>query len=153
MQMNLATVRQLMIEQNPWAKAAGIEVLEVGPASVRLRMAPSKIIENPFGAYHAGALYTFGETAAACLTIVAFDMSAGRTVLMKAGQIDYGKVVRETLRIDATATPAQVQEVNTIVSEQGKHNFPLTVVMKTEAEDEMCRATYTVHMRKTQPPK
>ena len=149
-EFNLETVRHFMVDSNPWARLAGIVVDEVAHAHIRLHMPPSKNIENPFGAYHAGALYTFGETSAAGLALVSFDLSGGgRQVLMKAGEITYDRIVRENLVVDARLDDETIARVDQGVSQNGKHNEPVTIEMKHEAGDIMCVATYTVHVRKS----
>ncbi len=147
MAISTEQVQSIMIDANPYAAAAGIIVELAEPGHVRLSMAHEPCVQNPFGAIHAGALYTFGETSAASLVISSVELE-GRMVLMKAGQIDYGKIVKEQIFIDATMTADEIQAVNDAVSENGKHNFPVRVVMAIGDGTEMCSATYTAHVRK-----
>ena len=146
MQINVDAVQSIMIEANPFARLTGAEVIVAEPGHVTLRLEPRENVHNPFGAIHAGALFTFGETAAASLVISSVELE-GRTVLMKAGEISYRKIVQEPITIDETMDPERIQAINDAVGADGKHDFPVEVSMVNEAGDLLCHATYTCHVR------
>ena len=78
----------------PLVKALDCHIEEGRPGYVKLSMSRSPVIVNHFGAFHAGALYTFAETVGGAIVSASIDLSTN-TLINKRGEIKYRKPVTE----------------------------------------------------------
>ncbi|RMF19617.1 MAG: DUF4442 domain-containing protein [Candidatus Dadabacteria bacterium] len=152
MQLDLTTLRHYLIDTSPWIRDAGIIIEQAGPDGCRLRLPFSERVCNPFGAVHAGALYSFAETAAAAIAVTAFDMSGGRDVLMQQGAIEYHAIARDDLTIDGAVDAETIASVDAAVRDEGRARTTLTLSLRTGDDTNVATATFTVYVRATERP-
>ena len=61
--MDLAAIKALFAEHNPFAALLGIEILDIAPGNARTRLRLDAKHRNPFGTANAGAVFSLAETA------------------------------------------------------------------------------------------
>ncbi|MBI4208617.1 MAG: PaaI family thioesterase [Deltaproteobacteria bacterium] len=146
MEINLETLETFIIENNPYAKKTGVRILEAEPRRVKLSFPYDGTNFNPFGSYHAGALFTFGETAAAALIGMTFDLTKFQ-MLVRNGSIRYLKQVRNEITIDASFPEEEAKKTEEKILTAGKGDVPVTVQMKDQEGDIVCEFTCAFYMR------
>jgi acyl-coenzyme A thioesterase PaaI-like protein len=131
----------------PLVKALNFHVEEGRPGYVKASLSRSPIVVNHFGAFHAGALYTFAETVGGAVITASFDLSK-TTLLNKRGEIKYRKVVTEKAVSEAAFSLEDVARIEAEVEENGKTEFPYTVVVMNEDREVACEVTFDFYLRK-----
>ena len=131
----------------PLVKALRIRVEEACPGYVKLSMSRSPIVINHFGAFHAGALYSFAETVGGAVVKASFDWE-DTTLINKRGEIRYRKMVTGVAVSEASFTREDVERIKAEVEEKGKTEFVYTVVVKNQDEEVACEATFDFYVRK-----
>ena len=97
-------------------------------------MSRSPVIVNHFGAFHAGALYTFAETVGGAIVTASIDLSTN-TLINKRGEIKYRKPVTEIATSEASFASEEIARIMSEVNENGKTEFAYTVIVKNENDD------------------
>jgi acyl-coenzyme A thioesterase PaaI-like protein len=131
----------------PLVKALDVRVEEGRPGYVKLSMSQSPIVINHFGAFHAGALYTFAETVGGAVVKASFDWE-NTTLINKRGEIRYRKMVTRKAVSEASFARKDVERIKAEVEEKGKTEFTYTVIVKNQDEEVACEATFDFYVRK-----
>ena len=131
----------------PLVKALDVRVEEGRPGYVKLSMSQSPIVINHFGAFHAGALYTFAETVGGAVVKASFDWE-NTTLINKRGEIRYRKMVTGKAVSEASFAREDVERIKAEVEEKGKTEFAYTVIVKNQDEEVACEATFDFYVRK-----
>ena len=113
----------------PLVKALDVKLEEARPGYVVASMSRSPIVVNHIDAFHAGALYTFAETAAGAVIAASFDL--GRiTLINKRGEIIYMKLVKEKVICKASIPEPTIVQLTREVMHSGKAVFPFKVTLE-----------------------
>ncbi len=136
-----------LYEWLPLVKAISFRVEEARPGYVKVSMSRTPIVVNHFGAFHAGALYTFAETAGGAAVTASFDLSKA-TLINKRGEINYRKVVTEKAVSEASFAREDVDRIMAELEEKGKTEFSYTVIVKNQDEEVACEVTFDFYVRK-----
>jgi len=136
-----------LYEALPLVKALDCRVESGRPGYVKLYMCRSPIVVNHFGAFHAGALYTFAETVGGAIVTATFDLVTN-TLINKRGQIRYRKTVTQKAVSEATFAAEEVDRLMAEVEEKGKTEFGYTVIVKNQDDEIACEADFDFYLRK-----
>lgn len=136
-----------LYELLPLVKALGVRMEEGRPGHVKLSMSQSPIVINHFGAFHAGALYTFAETVGGAVVKASFDWD-NTTLINKRGEIRYRKMVTRKAVSEASFAQKDVERIKAEVEEKGKTEFAYTVIVKNQDEEVACEATFDFYVRR-----
>ncbi len=117
---------QQLLATIPFLRKVCVEIEEVRPDRVQLRLPYDSSNDNYIGTTHAGALFTFGETCAGVAAGAALDLSRFRMVA-RCARIEYFRPVRHDLRATAELDPACVTQVVGAVEREGRARLPVTV--------------------------
>ena len=131
----------------PLVKALDVRVEEGRPGYVKLSMSQSPIVINHFGAFHAGALYTFAETVGGAIVKASFDWE-NTTLINKRGEIRYRKMVTGNAVSEASFALEDAQRIKAEVEEKGKTEFAYTVIVKNQDDEIACEATFDFYVRR-----
>jgi|GEM_PF-4502126 len=134
-------------EMLPLVKALEIRVEEARPGHIKVSMSQSPIVVNHFGAFHAGALYTFAETVGGAVVKASFDWE-DTTLINKRGVISYRKMVMRKVMSEASFSAEDVARIKAEVEEKGRTEFPYTVIVRNEDDEVACEATFDFYARK-----
>jgi len=146
MTVDLETLKTIVLESNPYAKKTGIQILAAKSGCVKLSLPRDLANYNPFGSTHAGALFTFGETACGSLIAVSLDLTKFQ-ILAKSASIKYFKQVCDEITIEATMNPEKVEKTSKEIVEKGKLDVPVSVQMVDKEGDVTCEFTCVFYMR------
>jgi acyl-coenzyme A thioesterase PaaI-like protein len=131
----------------PLVKALNFHVEEGRPGYVKASMSQSPIVINHFGAFHAGALYTFAETVGGAVIKASLDLR-NATLINKRGEIKYRKVVTEKAVSEACFSREDVERIEAEVEEKGKTEFPYSVIVMNQDDEVACEVVFDFYMRK-----
>ena len=140
-------LEKYLYEFLPLVKALDVRVEEGRPGYVKLSMSQSPIVINHFGAFHAGALYTFAETVGGAVVKASFDWD-NTTLINKRGEIRYRKMVTRKAVSEASFARKDVERIKAEVEEKCKTEFTYTVIVKNQDEEVACEATFDFYVRK-----
>jgi acyl-coenzyme A thioesterase PaaI-like protein len=147
MDQNLAKKMEIYLyEKLPLVEAVGCRVDELTPGHVKMSMLKSRIVTNHFGAFHAGALYTFAETVAGALLTSVFDM-AKNTLIAKHGEISYSKMVTDKASSIADISQEEIERIKIEVTGKGRTEFRYTVIVKNQDDETACEVTFDFLLR------
>ncbi|SHK71593.1 Acyl-coenzyme A thioesterase PaaI, contains HGG motif [Desulfatibacillum alkenivorans DSM 16219] len=141
-------VKQLeasLYEMLPLVKALDIKLEEARPGYVVSSMSRTPIVVNHIDAFHAGALYTFAETAAGAVIAASFDLGK-ITLINKRGEINYQKLVKEKVICKAAIPQGAIEVLTKEVMHSGKAVFPYTVVLELPGGEPACEVTFDFYM-------
>jgi acyl-coenzyme A thioesterase PaaI-like protein len=133
----------------PLVKAIGFKVEDTGPGFAKTSMSRAPLIVNHVGAFHAGALYTFAETAAGAAIAASFDLFR-YTLINKRGEIKYLKLVKEKVTCDASFSKEEIERITLEVEEKGKAVFPFAVYLKNPDGEIASEVVFDFYLRKNQ---
>ncbi len=134
-------------EMLPLVKALNIRVEEGRPGYVKVSMSRSPVVVNHFGAFHAGALYTFAETVGGAAVTATFNLD-GHTLINKRGEIKYRKMVSQKAVSEASFAREDMERIMAEAAEKGKTEFKYTVIVKNENDEVACEVTFDFYVRK-----
>lgn len=134
-------------EMLPMVKAIGFKVDDAGPGFANTSMSRDPFIINHIGAFHAGALYTFAETAAGAAIAASFDLFR-YTLINKRGEIRYRKLAKEKVTCQAGFTPEEIEGIINEVEKNGKTVFPFTVLVKNPDGEIASEVDFDFYLRK-----
>ncbi|MEW5733462.1 MAG: DUF4442 domain-containing protein [Thermodesulfobacteriota bacterium] len=140
-----STLHQLL----PLVKAIGFQVEDAGPGFARTSMSRSPLIVNHIGAFHAGALYSFAETAAGAAIAASFDLFR-YTLINKRGEIRYLKLVKEKVTCDASFSQEEIDCITAEVEKNGKSVFPFVVYLKNPDGETASEVVFDFYLRKNE---
>ncbi|WP_119422392.1 PaaI family thioesterase [Desertibaculum subflavum] len=143
------TIKAHLATAVPFAGLAGVELTELGPGRATARLVQRPDLCNHLGTFHAGALFTLGETASGGAMTGAFaeQILSVRPVAAEA-RITYAKAARGTLTATATATEAP-ELLKARLDAEGKVLFDVTVDIADEQGQLVAGMTVAWHVRKT----
>lgn len=141
------TLENLLYAILPLVEAIGAKVVEARPGYAKMEMARAPLIVNHIGAFHAGALYTFAETAAGAALAMSFDMMQ-YILVNKRGEISYKKLVTEKVECEASLSPDEIGRIKAEVDTCGKSVFPFGVALKNPDGVVACEVVFDFLMRK-----
>lgn len=134
----------------PLVKAMDVKIESACRGAVRVSLARSALIVNHIDAFHAGALYTFAETAAGAAVAATFDLS--RLVLInKRGEIKYRKLVKERVDCEIRFSEEEITAITEQVEKDGKTVFPVEVVLKNPDGETVSEVVFDFYLKKIQP--
>ncbi len=133
-------------EMLPLVKALSFRVEEGRAGYVKTSMSRSEIVVNHFGAFHAGALYSFAETVGGAVILSSFDLTKN-TLINKRGEIKYRKTVTEKAVSEASFAREEVERLEAEAAEKGKVEFPYTVIVKNQDDEVACEVTFDFYLR------
>ena len=136
----------LLYEALPLVKALDCRVEAGRPGYVRLTMSRSPIVVNHFGAFHAGALYTFAETVGGAIVAASFDL-VNNTLINKRGEIRYRKIVTQKAVSEAHFDMEEVERLMAEVNEKGKTEFGYSVIVKNQDDEIACEVDFDFYLR------
>lgn len=146
--MNVEAVQQLLDAGIPLTHFIGLEVQEVEPGYVRMRMPFGPNALNHLGTVYAGATFALAEISGGVAVISAFDASE-YLMVARSLEITYRRPGRSDLFCEARLSPALIAETRVTVAEHGKADLPLTIEV-TDAEGEgVARVQAVYHLRHT----
>lgn len=131
----------------PLVKTIGVRVEEARPGYAKTSMSRSPVVVNHINAFHAGALYTFAETAAAAVIAATFDLSKV-TIINKRGEIKYHKLVTEKVVSENTFSKNEIDRINNEVETNGKTVFQSEVFLKNPDKEIAAQVVFDFYMRK-----
>ncbi|MCP4627460.1 MAG: PaaI family thioesterase [bacterium] len=131
----------------PLVKALDIRVEEGRPGYVKVSMVRSPVVVNHFGAFHAGALYTFAETVGGAVITATFNLEKN-TLINKRGEIKYRKTVTQKAVSEASFALEDMERIMAEVEEKGKTEFEYPVIVKNEDGEVACEVTFDFYVRK-----
>jgi len=144
---NADTLEKLLYGILPLVEAIGARVIEARPGYARMAMPRSPLVVNHIGAFHAGALYTFAETAAGAAIAMSFDLMAV-TVVNRRGEIRYFKLATESVESEAALPQKEIDRVNGEIEKNGKAVLPFSVALKNPDGVTACEADFDFILRK-----
>ena len=130
----------------PFLQKVAVEVVDVVPGRVRLRFPHDPTNDNYVGTVHAGALFSFGETAAGAAAGAAFDLSRLRMVARRA-EIQYRRAVTTELTSTVTIGAEAVATVEQAIERDGRARLPIPVTMENAAGETVCEMTVEYDFR------
>jgi acyl-coenzyme A thioesterase PaaI-like protein len=126
----------------PMVGHLGLEYLEVGPGSGRVRLPDDEAMRNHVGSQHAAGLFAVAETASGAAFVGAFAERLGEiTPLARSAEISYVRIAEGP--IEAAAVLADPDEKTAALDRDGRVEFPVEVEL-TDGDGEVV-ATATVH--------
>ncbi len=131
----------------PLVKALNCRVDDARTRYVKMSMSRSPIVVNHFGAFHAGALFTFAETVGGAIAEVSFDWD-DTNLINKRGEITFRKLVTEKAVSEASFAMEDVERIRAEIDEKGKTVFTYTVIVKNQDDEVACEVTFDFYMRK-----
>jgi uncharacterized protein (TIGR00369 family) len=105
---NFEFLRAQLVEAVPFAKHAGVEIIEIADGFAVAQLIQAEQLSNHLGSVHAGAIFTLGETASGAAMIGAFaQMATMIRPVATSAKISYLKLGRGTIKARARAdTPS-----------------------------------------------
>ena len=132
----------------PLVEAIQLKVDEARKGFVKTHMARSPLIVNHIDAFHAGALYTFAEAAAALAVATCFDLSQF-VLINKRGEIKYKKLVTERVVCEINFAEERIASIIKAVEQEGKTVFPLELFLENPDGAVAAEVVFDFYMRKT----
>ncbi|MEJ5349907.1 MAG: YiiD C-terminal domain-containing protein [Desulfosoma sp.] len=119
--MQIDDIRRLVETAIPFVSRSGLQVLEMRPGYVKLRM-PFDGNQNHVGTMYAGALFTLGEIPGGALCYCTFDPRK-YFPLAKEITIRYRKPVTTDAVIEVSLTQAEIARMQRDLDTNGKADF------------------------------
>lgn len=127
------TIRAQMAAAVPFAKHAGVELVEIAPGKGVARLDESATSVNHIGSQHAGALFTLGETASGAAMAGTFaELLANIRPVASHASIDYKKLARGSITAIAVTADDPALLLATLQSAR-KVVFDIAVTLTNEA--------------------
>ncbi|MBI3071148.1 MAG: YiiD C-terminal domain-containing protein [Deltaproteobacteria bacterium] len=147
MTLDLATVQSMMEGGLPYVKKLGVKLEEGGGNRAFLRLPWDPTNTNHVGTLHAGALFTFAETAGGAGILFSFDLSKVR-LLAKQATIEYKRLVTGDVTSEVVVPPADVARVMAEVDAGGRATYDLRVTLKDDSGEAAALVSITYHFKK-----
>jgi acyl-coenzyme A thioesterase PaaI-like protein len=147
MGLDVNNLRQLIEGAIPYAKKTGVSLVDADEGGVaRLALHPDPTNLNHVGTYHAGAIFTFGETAAGAAVVLAFDISKYR-LLAKGASIEYKRRITDTLTCELSVSKETVEEAKRVAAAEGRAAFPVSMEMVDKEGEIAALMTVDYHIK------
>jgi uncharacterized protein (TIGR00369 family) len=122
--MDANAIQQMLDHHFPFTRFIGLQVKEIEPGKMQLRLPFAPDVQNHIGTVYAGAIFSLAEIAGGVALLLAFD-PAKYLMVARRLEIDYLRPARTDL----------AAETHAVVAELGKADLPLTIeVVDTEGE-------------------
>lgn len=99
----------------------GVTIEEFSPGNVRVRL-PKELNVNHIGMVYAGSLFTLGDYTGGVLIISCFDLKKYYP-LIKEASIAFKRPATTDVTIEATLTPAEIEDLKRKADDAGKADF------------------------------
>ena len=142
-----AELEQAIHHALPLVKAIDVRLEEVQKGKIKASMSRNPLIVNHIDAFHAGALYTFAESAAGAAIAATFNLGE-LTLINKRGEIKYKKLVTEKIESEISFSKEQVGSILNTIEKEGKAVFPLEVLLKNPDGEIASEVTFDFYLRK-----
>lgn len=141
-------IRTALGESVPFAKHAGVALIQVGAGEATAALAQTATSINHVGAQHAGALFTLGETASGGAMAGAFaeHLSTIRPLVTQT-TISYRKLATGTIMAKAKLK-GDPGALRAILVETGQISFDVDVILENQEAAEVAAMTVTWNLRK-----
>jgi uncharacterized protein (TIGR00369 family) len=147
--MDFDSLRTQFAQAVPFARYAGVEIVEIADGLARTQLTQSEQLSNHIGSLHAGAIFTLAETASGAAMLGAFaEVATVIRPLATEAKISYLKLGRGTIRAQARTNIAGV----TLRDQLREHGL-VTFEVSVDVQDERDRviAEVSVQWRVTMP--
>ncbi len=146
---SVEAIRELVEGKIPFLAKLGLKLGHAGPASARLLLPYDHGNDNYVGTVHAGALFTFGETAAGVAAGLAFDLSRV-SMLAREATIEYLKPAKSALVATSRIPADEVGATSEKIEREGKATLVVGVEMTDGSGEAVARMAVKYHFRKGQ---
>lgn len=100
--MDFDALRAQFAAAVPFARHAGVEIVEIGDGTAQTRLTQTEQLSNHIGSLHAGAIFTLAEAASGAAMVGAFaEMAAAIRPLATEARISYLKLGRGAVTAQA----------------------------------------------------
>jgi len=147
--MDFETLRAQFAAAVPFARHAGVEIVEIGDGFARTQLTQTEQLSNHIGSLHAGAIFTLAETASGAAMLGAFaEMATTIRPLAIEAKISYLKLGRGTIQAQARTVMAGA-ELREQLRSSGLAAFEINVDVQDERERVIAKVS--VQWRVTMP--
>lgn len=147
--MDFETLRAQFAAAVPFARHAGVEIVEIGDGFARTQLTQTEQLSNHIGSLHAGAIFTLAETASGAAMLGAFaEMATTIRPLATEAKISYLKLGRGTIQAQARTVMAGA-ELREQLRSSGLAAFEINVDVQDERERVIAKVS--VQWRVTMP--
>jgi uncharacterized protein (TIGR00369 family) len=147
--MDFETLRAQFAAAVPFARHAGVEIVEIGDGFARTQLTQTEQLSNHIGSLHAGAIFTLAETASGAAMLGAFaEMATAIRPLATEAKISYLKLGRGTIQAQARTVMAGA-ELREQLRSSGLAAFEINVDVQDERERVIAKVS--VQWRVTMP--
>jgi len=122
----------------PFASRNGFKVIDFRPGYIKA-LIPLKPNKNHFNAMYAGALFTVTELPGGIISSICFDKRF--FPILKDLKIDFIRVAKSDVTVEFEIAPAQLKQLESEASEQGKSSFVLEGKIK-DIDDVVVATSY-----------
>jgi uncharacterized protein (TIGR00369 family) len=132
--MDANAIQQMLDHHFPFTRFIGLQVKEIEPGKMQLRLPFAPDVQNHIGTVYAGAIFSLAEIAGGVALLLAFD-PAKYLMVARRLEIDYLRPARTDLFCTPHLSGDLAAETHAVVAELGKADLPLTIeVVDTEGE-------------------
>lgn len=126
---NLQQLQRMLTEGVPFNRLLGIELTDVQPEQVELRLPVKPEHLNHVGTVHAAAQFALGEAASGAMMVVAFGnvQNEGLVPLVTQANTRYKSPAQGDIKAVARLSQQAVQQCRATLEEAGKSRFTVTV--------------------------
>lgn len=148
MNENAFTKLRSMIEGDiPFLRDMGIKVIEMETGRVKLQLPHNSSNLNYIGTCHAGAIFTFGETAGGALAGVAFDIKKYYFVVKEAN-IKYIKPVTGAINCEISLGLPEKERITKEIEEKGKSSWLVSFSLNNEKNEAVAEMSINYVLKK-----
>lgn len=146
--MDYDALKDGLMQAIPYNRHLGLEMLEIGDGTARVRLPDEDHLNNHVGSQHAGGLFSAAEAASGAAFVGAFAERLGEiTPLAKGARIDYVKLAKGPIdanaRLDATK-----DDLLGRLDADGRVEFPVEVELNDENGTKVAGVRVDWHVRK-----
>ncbi len=105
----------------PFATRSGVEVLQIEPGYVKMRM-PLEPNVNHIGTMYAGALFTLAELPGGAIFLSTFDASRFYPII-KGMNIEFRKPATTDITVEVRLDPEDAAKIQTVAEQNGKADY------------------------------
>jgi uncharacterized protein (TIGR00369 family) len=132
--MDANAIQQMLDHHFPIVRFLGLQVKEIEPGKMQLRLPFAPDVQNHVGTVYAGAIFSLAEIAGGVALLSAFD-PAEYLMVARRLEIDYLHPARTDLFCAPHLSGDLAAKTRATVAELGKADLPLTIkVTDTEGE-------------------
>ncbi len=146
--MDTQAVQNLLDESIPTTHFLGIQVDQVKPGAVRLRMRLAPQTLNHLGTAYAGAIFSLAEIAGGVAMLSAFD-PAEYLMLARRLEIEYLRPGRSDLVCAPRVSPEAIAQARANIAERGTSDLPLSIQV-VDAEGEVVARVQAIYYLRSQ---